>query len=33
MNEYTIEFLRLAKRNQLSKSENEQVARSFSGLK
>ena len=33
MNEYTTEFFRLAKRNQLSKSENQQVTRYLSGLK
>ncbi|XP_010276232.1 PREDICTED: uncharacterized protein LOC104611026 [Nelumbo nucifera] len=33
VNEYTSEFLRLAKRNQLSKSDNQQAARYLSGLK
>ena len=33
MNEYTAEFLRLAERNQLSESENQQAARYLSGLK
>ena len=33
MNEYTDEFLRLAERNQLSESENQQAARYLSGLK
>ena len=33
VNEYTVEFLRLAERNQLSKSENQQAARYLSGLK
>ena len=33
MNEYSIEFLRLVERNQLSESENQQVAGYLSGLK
>ena len=33
VNEYTTEFFRLAERNQLSKSENQQVVRYLSGLK
>ena len=33
VNEYTVEFLRLAERNQLSESENQQAARYLSGLK
>ena len=33
LNEYTAEFFRLAKRNQLSESENQQAVRYLSGLK
>ena len=33
VNEYTSEFLRLMKRNQLSESDNRQAARYLNGLK
>ena len=33
VNEYTSEFLRLMKRNQLSESDNQQAARHLNGLK
>ena len=33
VNEYTVEFFRIAKRNKLSKSENQRATRYLSGLK
>ena len=33
MNEYTVDFFRLVKRNQLLESENQQAVRYLSGLK